>query len=294
MDDQAHAALSASRLPNLHPIAVQSLERTDPELLAVKRQRTLVEYYFTCTPALPLYLLSAYSQVDVLTYLDADLFFYDDPSALFGEMGDGSIAIVPHRFPARLRDRERYGLFNVGWLSFRRDQHALECLQWWRRRCLEWCHDRAEDDRFADQKYLDKWPELFPGVVVIRHKGANVAPWNIESYSIRQRHGRVWIDEAPLLFYHFHGLKVIQGSWYDMGLWQYGVRASAVVRRHIYRPYLKALALHGGAPSVRRVAGFPPPEPLRAQLDWERRGTWLTGKLDLAMGLIRGDYLWYR
>src|SRR5207244_8164736 len=95
----------------------------------------------------------------------------------------------------------------VGWVSFRRDAHALACLHWWRERCLEWCYDRYEDGRFADQKYLDDWPSRFQRVAVLQHKGANLAPWNLANYTIRANGDRVLVDEAPPILSHFQDRK---------------------------------------------------------------------------------------
>jgi len=161
MDRMAYEALTMLELPDVHPIALTDYERGDKELLEAKQNRTLIEYYFTCSPSLPLFILDNHRDVDLITYLDADLFFFADPTPVFDELGDRAIGIIGHRFPASLRGLERFGVYNVGWLSFRRNAHALACLRWWRERCLEWCFDRYEDGRFADQKYLDDWPSDF-------------------------------------------------------------------------------------------------------------------------------------
>ena len=146
-------------LPNLIPIGLEEFEKDDEALRSAKENRSLVEYYFTCTPSLPLFILNRTdNKVDVVTYLDADLYFFASPEPLFVEMADASIVIIEHRYSPQLDHMRVLGIYNVGWLSFRRDPRALCCLQWWRERCLEWCHDRFENDRFADQKYLDDWP----------------------------------------------------------------------------------------------------------------------------------------
>jgi hypothetical protein len=190
-----------------------------------------------------LYVFEHNPQVDLITYLDADLYVYSDLTPVFNEIGEHSVAIIAHRFPPQLAAWERYGIYNVGWLSFKRDPSALSCLRWWRERCLEWCYDRCEDGRFADQKYLDDWPSRFSRVVVLSHKGANLAPWNLANYSIRAEGDTVWVDEDPLIFYHFHGLKRIGAFVYDPRLVGYQTRASSVVRRSIYGPYLRRLAI---------------------------------------------------
>jgi hypothetical protein len=241
MDRTCSDVLSQLALPGLHVISLEDFEKGDHELLRAKQTRTLIEYYFTCSPSLPLFVLNHHPQVDLITYLDSDLGFFADPQPLYEEMGDRSIAIIGHRRPPHLQELERYGIYNVGWLSFRRDQRGLECLRWWRERCLEWCYDRCEDGRFADQKYLDDWPTRFQGVAVLHHKGANLAAWNLANYAIRMERDRVWVDEQPLIFFHFHRLKQIEGWVYDPTLAGYKAKASSVVRRGIYGPYIRSL-----------------------------------------------------
>ena len=170
MDDATYAALTQLALPEIELIALQDFEEGDAALLAAKQNRSKIEYYFTCTPSLPLFVLNHWSEVNLITYLDADLYFFASPAPLFEELGLGSIAIIGHRLSAYMRKDEVYGIFNVGWLSFRRDDNGSACLNWWRAKCIEWCYDRLEDDRFADQKYLDDWPSRFSKVVVLEHK----------------------------------------------------------------------------------------------------------------------------
>jgi hypothetical protein len=100
---------------------------------------------------------------------------------------------------------EEYGRYNVGLLSFRRDQQGLACLCRWLNQCIEWCYDRLDGERYADQKYLEQWPSLFSNLVVLRHKGVNVAPWNVMNYTFRFRAGAVNVDEQPLIIFHFYG-----------------------------------------------------------------------------------------
>ena len=242
MDEATYHYLTRLGLPGLEPIALKDFEAGDAPLLAAKQNRSRVEYYFTCTPSLPLYVLNHRPAVDLVTYLDADLYFFACPEPLFDELGSGSIAIIGHRFPPRLRSLEEWGLYNVGWLSFRRDDHALACLTWWRGKCIEWCHDRIEDGRFADQKYLDDWPSRFRHVVVLEQRGANLAPWNLAGCRLHSTDRKtVMADGDPLIFFHFHGLKRIAPWLYDPDWATFGVTPSTVLRRQIYLPYLRAL-----------------------------------------------------
>ncbi len=242
LDQACYDTLKRLGYSNLYPIALEDFEKGNAELLQVKPTRTLVEYYFTCTPFLPRFVLGHHPEVELITYLDADLFFFADPGLIFREIGDASVAITEHRFFPMPPGWEQYGAYNVGWITFRRDANALACLQWWGDRCLEWCYDRVEDGRFGDQKYLDAWPAHFAGVRVLRQKGANVAPWNFLKYRIRRCHGHIWVDEDPLVFFHFHHLRTVVRGVYDPALPGHQPRAKRNLIRLVYRPYLRTLS----------------------------------------------------
>jgi hypothetical protein len=265
LDEPSHSALTALALPDAAPIRLADFERGDALLQAAKSNRSLVEYYFTCTPSLPLFLLRRQPEIDTLTYVDADLFFFGSPEPLFAELGDRSIGIIPHRFPTTMRHWERCGIFNVGWLTFRRDENGLQCLAWWRERCLEWCYDRVEPDRFADQKYLDDWPERFNGVHVIQHRGANVASWNVLGHSITRVGGGVMVDDQALIFFHFHHLKQ-RASWlFETDFHVHAAWPNRVVKRHIFSPYLGVLDEQARVASRLTAAADEPP-PIRESL----------------------------
>ena len=241
LSQQCHQWLTQSKLPGIRPIALEEFECADPDLVRAKQNRSIVEYYFTCSPSLPRFVFAQAPKADLVTYLDSDLYFFRDPEPVFAEIGARSIAIIGHRFPPALRHLEETGVYNVGWVTFRRDENARACLEWWRARCLEWCYDRVEPGRYADQKYLDQWPTLFKGVATLENKGANLAPWNLANYRIRLRNGRVYADDDELVFFHFHGFQPVNRWLYDPRLRRFDARPTSVVRRHIFLPYWQAL-----------------------------------------------------
>ena len=250
MDDPTHQLFEQLRLAHVRPIRLPDFEAANPEVAATRGTRSLVEYYFTCTPALPFYVLRQCQDVDRVTYVDSDLYFYGSPRPIFDEMGGTSTLIVGHRFPERLRHLEITGVYNVGLLSFRRTEAGLTTLRWWRDRCVEWCYSRVDEGRYADQKYLDDWPERFEGVRVLEHEGAGLAPWNVSRYELSWHDGRVWVDGKPLIFFHFHRLKKLAPRMYDTGLRDFGNTMTSVLRDHIYAPYVRELE--------RTEAGMPP------------------------------------
>ena len=131
--------------------------------------------------------------------------------------------------------------------------------------------DRVEGDRFADQRYLDRLPELFKNVHVIGHLGANLAPWNLEDLRVEWRDGSVRIeDRYRLLFFHFYGVRR-RGRHYFNSHRVYRAPFTDVMRHHIYEPYTSVLcksedagrALSGGgahrdhSPAFRRRTARP-------------------------------------
>lgn len=223
---------------------LDKLEAGDPELLAVKTQRTQVEYYFTLSPCWPRWLLATQPEIQRLTYLDADMYFFADPAAIFRAMDEAgaSVLVTAHRFPAWLQRYERHGRFNVGILSFRADGAGRSCLDAWREQCLVWCFDRLEGDRYADQKYLDAWPaRLGPALRVLPDAGVNLAPWNWATAAIAVDGAAVQVDGWPLVVFHFARFRPRWGDWWwQSGQLEYGVMPYRL-RRAVYGPYARAL-----------------------------------------------------
>lgn len=257
MDAESRRLLTHLCLPEVRLIALEELEREDPELLAVKASRSRLEYYFTCSPVLPLHVLRCEPTIDLITYLDADLYCFSNVEPIFDELSSYSIGITAHRFPPSLLHLEEYGRYNVGWLMFRNDQQGLECLQSWRRCCLEWCYDRCEDGRFADQKYLDEWPSRFSQTKVLQHAGLNAAPWNLAGTVVTGTLGGLRINGQPLVCFHFHGFKRLWSWLYEPNLGEYHATLSAVVRKGIFEPYLQELTAIEA--DLRHVPGAPVP-----------------------------------
>jgi len=229
-------------LKHIRIVELSTLEKADPALLATKPDRDPIEYYFTLSPCWPRYLFRQYPELEHLTYVDADMFFFASPAPIFAEMKRASVLVTEHRYPNHLSHLERCGLFNVGLLSFRNNPIALACLNQWRENCLAWCHDRAEEGKYADQKYLDEWPDrLGQDLHVVRRLGVNLAPWNWSQYRYSFEKDRVWVQDDPLEMFHFARFRPSFGNlWFQSGQLEYGVMPWKL-RQRIYGPYWRAL-----------------------------------------------------
>jgi hypothetical protein len=267
LDEGVRRVLTGLRDPRIVCLPLWEIETWDSALATVKGSRSRVEYYWTLTPVLLLQLLERHPETEVLAYLDADLLFFSSPGPLLEELGRGSVLIIEHRFaPAHTHLENIAGRFNVGMVLFRNDHAARAVLNWWRGRCLEWCGAEAEVGKYGDQKYLDQWPAMFPGVVVSRHPGAGIGPWNLSRHHIRRYRGGVLTDGVPAVFYHYHkarsvgrcslvpvsspgdyGLNTPSSLWFHVAYARALHRAVGVVRRSgIAPPYA---AMPRGHPS---------------------------------------------
>jgi hypothetical protein len=238
MDTLTFELLRRLALPSMALIPLTEFE--DSELLRIKPSRSAGEYCWTCTPSLPLFVLERVPEAELVTYLDADLFFYSDPEPVFAEASAASVTVHEHRFPARLAHTQPVnGRFNVGWVGFRRDDEALACLRRWRAQCIEWCFARAEDGKYGDQKYLDAWPATYPRLHILTNVGAGLGPWNVSSHRVSARGDRVLVDGHDVVFFHFHGFKLCTDLTSRFGAAEYGLDGE--IARLLYEPYVTAM-----------------------------------------------------
>jgi len=221
-----------------------------PGLLAIKGTRTWQEYIWTLTPP---WMLQVFQRGDMesLSYLDADTYFFSSPEPVYNELGTVSLGITPHRSsPHYRRYAKTNGLYNVGMVYARRDDTALACLHDWGRLCEDWCYLRVELGRYCDQKYLDDWPGKW-GAWPIQHKGANLAPWNQgeAQYLYTVHNGRFFVDDDPLVWYHYH---MRLNPWHPEPNQPDGYPIDPLIGRHVYEPYAQALER-----ALLRVQGVP-------------------------------------
>ncbi len=292
----------------LRVIPLAELEAADPELAACRANRSRVEYYFTLSPCWPRHLLRTRPEIAAVVYLDADMLVFSDPRPVWDELARGSTLLCAHGFPPFLAHYEKHGLYNVGVLGWRRDAAGLACLDWWRERCIEWCYDRMEPGRYADQKYLEEWPRRFEGVIECSHPGINLAPWNWMNHRYEFPPGGVRVDGQPLVVFHFARFRALRGDWWwQSGQMDYGVMPWRL-RQATYGSYYEALRSAGN--EIARVAPEWRPARRPARLsrdfwralplrlvfgtDWLRCGSWfVSGRFGL--GRYSGRFLaWLR
>jgi Nucleotide-diphospho-sugar transferase len=225
----------------IHVLEVETLLAANPDIRALREQRSPWEFYATMKPALALFVLRGEAAPPSLIHIDADTWFFSNPKPAHEEIGHASLALSPHRFNEHTRHLEVYGIYNAGFIFWRADETGLRCIEEWRKQCMTWCRESTESDgRFMNQGYLNRWPERYPGVHILSHPGVNLAGWNIEGHVVSQVDDRIFVDSQPLIFYHFSGfVRSPDGSWYST--YWHPDRQRKLVFSVIYRPYFAAI-----------------------------------------------------
>ena len=147
--------------------------------------------------------------------------------------------MTPHKFSKEVRNLIKWGVNNVSFQIFKNDFVGVECLELWRKQCLEWCKDELdeENNRFADQKYLDNWNVLYPNKVKQLYDNVSgLAPWNLNNFEITIKENSFFSNGEKLIFYHFHHNKFFSKYWASNGFASYKVKNNTRITK-LYQDY---------------------------------------------------------
>ncbi len=240
-DDEVYDVIKAIPFKNLVLVQLQEIE--DEALLEAKSNRLFHAYCWTLKPVFLNYIMQFFPDAHYFAHLDADLFFFGDPAALFAENPTASLYLTHHR---NAKDFEPFyeitGIYNTGFVGCKRDLTSLAAIDEWAKKCIAHCPIKEEPQRklFGDQRYVEDWPDKYKKVHILESIGANAALWNITNYKVTRKGGQILLDKVPLIFYHFSGLSII--SRYEFNLcWYYHIQDEKVVSQ-IYHPYLERLS----------------------------------------------------
>jgi lipopolysaccharide biosynthesis glycosyltransferase len=205
------------------------------------------EFYFSLTPSWCLYLLNRFQEIDILTYLDADVFFFQSIEALYDDLGSHSIGMARQHFSwFKKLFFKHSGNFNVGVNLFRNNQAGLKCLSEWKHSCDSWKADDPNNSLsfFSDQLYLDEWPLLYPeSLRIFENKGINLAPIHMRSCQITKKEGIYFVDDTPVVVYHFMQLtKTANDTWHTNSASNFFSMTGII--KEMYENYIKILEFY--------------------------------------------------
>jgi glycosyltransferase involved in cell wall biosynthesis len=146
-------------------------------------------------------------------YIDPDIYFLDKlpnyDQALLKNVG----VLTPHFFDLIPRDARgikssnvfQAGIYNLGFLGIGLD--SLEFLKWWSVQTKHNCYMQKIPGLFTDQKWFDLAVVNYD-FKIEKNLGMNVAYWNLHERNLKLREGKYYIDESPLVFFHFSGFDI--------------------------------------------------------------------------------------
>lgn len=142
-------------------------------------------------------------------YADNDIFFINGFSFLYDEINPGGMLLCPHwRCTSPQTDKNWFivnftdGFYNAGFVGA--GNGAADALDWWAQACLFHCAKTYSKGLFDDQKYLDFIPVIFDHTQIIKHRGCNVAYWNMIENKRNQIDDKVKINgQWDIVFIHF-------------------------------------------------------------------------------------------
>ncbi len=244
MDDKCYEVLTDLKQEHHIPVRLADFEAGDTALLEAKGNRSMGEYCWTCSSSFIRYVLKHYGEPNC-TYIDADMYFYNNPQVLINEMIDAgkSVMVVPHRFSKEKENQaSTVGLYCVEFNTFLNNAESLEVLEYWRGRCLECCSNLGDGVHWGDQKYLEELVEKFTCVHVCNNDGAGMAPWNVYSYTpLASKNDFIHTptnSNVTIVFYHYQSIAYINNRLVDVSL---NKNVDMRIIEQLYRPYLLAI-----------------------------------------------------
>lgn len=182
-------------------------------------------------------------EFEKVIYVDGDIFFFNDYDFLFKELDNSNVLLTPHwrsinpdLDEVHFKILFREGMYNAGFLAINSD--GVPAMEWVAKVCLYSCAKGSFEGQYFDQVYLDALPIYFDKVKIVKHRGCNVAIWNmVECERVVQNDGSVLINnEYPVIFIHF--VSNILREW-DILLSNYLDQYLEVLKNFSVESYLK-------------------------------------------------------
>ncbi|WP_052447403.1 glycosyltransferase [Clostridium polynesiense] len=240
MQEEVKELLELMNLESAKIIDLRDIEEYDEELSSIKDQRNSKEYAWTCKSSIMLYLFEKQFFIDHIIYIDSDVEFFSSTEAIYKEFKDASVLLTRERF--YIQDNEswynQYGIYNGGFMAFKRDKNAFEALKWMREQCIKWCFNKVENNLYGDQKYTKDWTERFNGVKISENLGINTTAWYAHACVLEEENKNKLINNTPIIFYHYNGFTMYNENEFELCIF---IKLPKKLINLIYIPYIKKL-----------------------------------------------------
>lgn len=175
----------------------------------------IVEFNTSVKPALFKYFLNV-ENYDSVIYLDPDIVVFNPLDELFKMQECYEGIVTPHvtspstgTFGPDDWAHLRGGIYNLGFLSLTKSIQVAKLLDWWEDKLFKgFCLDDTKNNLFTDQLWMNYLPCFIDKHLILKHPGYNMAPWNLHQRELIFDGNKFSVNDLPLFFFHFSGLKI--------------------------------------------------------------------------------------
>ena len=235
LDDFTYQNIKKLNLDNIYLLKLSEICDKYKILKLIKKNRSLVEFYFALTPFLIDFCLKN-KKIKQINYIDADLIFVNDFANILSKSKKKIITLNPHRFSRKDTFRNKInGMYNVGFLSFKKSNLANNCINLWKKQCTKSTSISPDlsGQVCGDQLYLNEWPKLFGKnfFFIIDDIGFGPGAWNLNNYNFKINNQELYINKKKLKMLHCNFI-----DFYNLRLFS-GFKNKRLVNNYIYTQY---------------------------------------------------------
>lgn len=149
-------------------------------------------------------------------YFDPDIEVFAPLDPVTRPLEHADVVLTPHTtepipLDGKLPDEIvllRAGAYNLGFIGVARTPSAEGMLDWWAQRLERYCVNDVAAGLFTDQKWVDLVPGLVERAAIVRHRGCNVAYWNLHARHLDPADPHRLTSGEPVIFFHYSGFDV--------------------------------------------------------------------------------------
>jgi hypothetical protein len=211
VDDLAQAELPPDLMPPYEMLEVAHIGI--PDFAAMCDRYDITELNTAVKPFFIDYFYQTRSQFTKVIYFDPDIIVFQPLTRLENHLDEYSMVLTPHTCsptPDWERPNEQHhlgtGIFNLGFIGLQASEEARRFVNWWKERLVYECRIDLCAGLFVDQHWVNFAPTYSKKVWIEKHRGYNVAYWNLHERHFTQQ-GDTWLvnETEPLQFFHFSG-----------------------------------------------------------------------------------------
>lgn len=225
-----------------------------PEFDNLWKNYSIIEFNTNVKPFYFQYFINHYPGLGYLYYLDPDTFVYQDFSIIEHEFGEnGTTLLTPHILtPIEIDDKQpgenlflNFGIYNLGFLGMKNPQPDNKLIKWWKERTYHLGYNQPSKGLFVDQLWHNLTPIFFENIIISKHPGLNMGPWNLHERRLSEtNHVYLVNSEFPLSFYHFSNYNYTNSNAITKHYTRYNFDTNSDLK-NIYLSYHELLIVNG-------------------------------------------------